>query len=244
MNDFAITADPGPFVLEEGRAELKLTVNVANMTANGLRVRVVPKALGGTQLSWLSVNEPLERDFAVQESHQFLVSIRASAGVAAGTYRFRLDAVSVAKPNTIFTVGPEILFEVKPNTPLPKPKPFNWFWVVVGAAVVIAGICVWLLWPKGIIVPDVTGQTLESANKALTNLQLIVDKTYQTTGTNAPNTVIDQDPHGGTRAKTNTTVILIIKQPPAPIKVEPIKGGPGPVVAPPILHKPGVMVPR
>jgi len=238
MNDFAITADPGPFALEEGRAELKLTVNVANMTANRLRVRVVPKALGGTQLSWLSINEPLERDFAVQESHQFLVSIRTPTGVAAGSYCFRLDAVSVDKPNTIFTVGPEILFELKHNTPPPPPKPFNWFWVLAGAAVVIAGIGVWLLWPKGIIVPDVTKQTLESAKNTLTNLQFNVDVTYQTTGTNAPNTVIDQDPHGGTRAKTNTTVILIIKQPP-----EPIKSGPGPVLVPPI-RKPGVMVPR
>jgi serine/threonine-protein kinase len=98
-----------------------------------------------------------------------VVQLKVPAGSPAGSYSFRLDAISEADPDEDFTEGPSVAFQVPEP---PKKKPFPWWIVIVAAAVVlliVIGIVVWLLVRDNgkATVPQVVGQPEPAAQTML-----------------------------------------------------------------------------
>lgn len=145
MAVFAIkTADDARASLTNGRGEV--VFNVTNTSGRPLRGRgrIVP--LGSAKADWLSIAGEVERNFSVNETHQFAVQLSVPPETAEGSYTFRLDVASVHNPDEDFAEGQTVAFEVPP-APVPN-GPFPWWIVAVVAGVIVligGGVVLWLL---------------------------------------------------------------------------------------------------
>ncbi|MDJ0868837.1 MAG: hypothetical protein QNK03_22200 [Myxococcota bacterium] len=141
-----------------------MSFTVTNRSPEELRgkVRLVPQE--GTDPSWLKLQLQAEategeeappaadlgrddeRAYGPNAATVFRVAIEVPDSVAAGDYRFRLDAATVRDPDREKTEGPTVAFAV-----LPKKKPKwelpDWWWIPLVAMLVIAigGTIAWWL---------------------------------------------------------------------------------------------------
>src|SRR5262249_2560016 len=138
----------------DGRGEITFTVT--NGSSRSLRGQLRVRPLGSTKGEWLNIAGGTERSFPPNGTQQVVVKIATPPGAPAGKYQFRLDAVSLVNPDDDFTEGPTVDLEIK-ATEAPK-KAFPWRLVAAAAgAVILIVTLTWLLWPKGVEVPDVVG---------------------------------------------------------------------------------------
>lgn len=131
---FAITSSSEALRLgSDGHGEASFTVT--NTTARSLGTRLVVRPLGGSQAAWFT--PPLETEIGLEpgKTTQHSVRLAVPPGVGSGKFTFRLDAVSIERPDEDFTEGPPISFELT-ATPAPAAKPFPW-WILVVAGVVL-----------------------------------------------------------------------------------------------------------
>ncbi|MEO8133201.1 MAG: hypothetical protein ABI831_04400, partial [Betaproteobacteria bacterium] len=144
---FAITTPKPKYELgSERKGEASFTVT--NTTERTLRGLLKIKPLDKTQLGWLTPSGDAERTFTGKGTHQVSVKIEVPASAPAGTYSFRLDAISVDNPDEDYTEGQAMAIEVPPPPP-EKPKKFPWWIpVVIVLILVIAGFALWSLLPK------------------------------------------------------------------------------------------------
>jgi cytolethal distending toxin subunit A len=133
---FDITA-PGDAVSlgPSGTGEIPFTVT--NVGASAVRGRAVLGPEKSAVLSWLKLAGEQERLLQPKQTDTFLVKVAVPPGTNAGDYSFRLDIVSVARPDEDSTQGPAIKIPV--ILAPPPPKPFPW-WILAVAAVVIGGL--------------------------------------------------------------------------------------------------------
>jgi hypothetical protein len=205
---FAITAaSERVSVGGDGRGEITFTVTNSSMRPLRGQLRVRP--LGSTNREWLNIAGETERPFSPNATQQVLVKVNVPPGAAAGMYQFRLDAVSVINPDDDFTEGPTINLEVK-ATEAPK-KTFPW-WIIAAAAgaLILIVTLAWLLWPKGVEVPEVVGLDVGEATKKFEDLKFKVEVTRQINASVASNRVFAQDPEGKSKAKAGATVMLLV----------------------------------
>jgi len=147
---FTVSVPPGSRTLRagaDGRAQVAYTV--ANKKPTPARARVRVAARDSSRDEWFQVEGDAERDFRAEEAQVFTVRVAIPRDVPAGTYGFRLDAVSVADPQEDFTEGDSIAVEWTPPPVTPRPR-LPW-WLIPAAAGVVAivvGVVVWRLWPE------------------------------------------------------------------------------------------------
>jgi len=141
---FAITVSPDSAQISAGKSG-KFVFTITNMlrTAETLRIRLVPTAPAAS--SWLQ--PPPEEECALQPqgTRQFTVTVAPPAGTRAGTYSFRLDAISVSDPDERFAEGPAVAFRVEESA-APR-RGFPW-WILAVAGVfllTVAGLTWYLL---------------------------------------------------------------------------------------------------
>jgi len=100
---------------------------VTNQTGHAVRVRVSVTPVGDPlpPAEWLKPPEITERDLAIDGAAQFTVLVAVPPKSAAGTYLFRLDAVSTQLPDEEWAHSPEVHFVVPetPDEPPPPPPP-------------------------------------------------------------------------------------------------------------------------
>lgn len=141
---FTITAAATSLALDPSRRG-QVVLSVANSSGRALRgrARVVP--LNAAAAPWLSILGEAERSFAVAEVHQFTVAAAVPPDAPAGGYPFRLDLVAEDRPNEDFSQGPSIALDV----PARAPRPFPWWLVAVGVAVLllVGAVVIWLTRP-------------------------------------------------------------------------------------------------
>jgi hypothetical protein len=92
---------------------------------------------------WVKIDGKAERHFEVNGEDAFTVTVTVPPqGAVAGTYSYRLDVVSAAKPDEGDSSS---VVNFKVEAPAPKPKP-NWMLIVaiIAAVVVIGGVVTWL----------------------------------------------------------------------------------------------------
>ena len=129
---------------------VRLVFTVTNTSQRPLRGSLRAKALDSGQASWLAISGETERDFPPGLAHQVEVNAKVPAGAAAGKFRIRLDALSVANPDDDFTEGPAVSVTVAAPAPKPPAKSMWWVWLIVGLVVLfVVGVALFLVFkPK------------------------------------------------------------------------------------------------
>ncbi len=119
-------------------------------------------------------------------------------------------AAEVKSPVPVETKAPAFAAETFPTQ---KKKPLGMILGVVAAILVTGAAAAYLMMPRQVTVPDLTGTTLPSATAKLQELKLAVGQTTpKDDPTKDPNTVLGQSPSANTTVKSGTTVDLVISQ--------------------------------
>jgi beta-lactam-binding protein with PASTA domain len=175
---FQITLPEGLSTLNlDSKGHGTVHYSVKNVSARPIDGRAVLVCLpqgdpNSVQKGWISLEGKAERHFEVNGEDTFTVNVSVPPKSAAGTYSYRLDVVSVAKPDegdssqpTRFTVVDTV----------PPPKKWGLIAAIIAAVVIVAGVGIWLaMRHKKPTVPNLAGMTVANATAALTanNLQL------------------------------------------------------------------------
>jgi beta-lactam-binding protein with PASTA domain len=199
---FIVTAAGEKVTLDEsGRARASFTVT--NASAEPLKGRLVTRPRKPAQPDWFSISGESIRDFAPNGTEQVVVQLAVPRGSRPGSYRFRLDAVSEAAPDEVFTEGPWVAVEVGQQQPK---KPFPWWIPAVAAAailLIVVAVLVLLLvrdgGEKSGAVPAVTSMSASVANSTLTDAGFTVQTRSEPVSDPTKNgDVQSQDPAAGT----------------------------------------------
>ena len=156
---------------------------------------------------WATIDESL-RTIAAGATVQYTVSFNASSAPG-GTYSVKLNAYSADEPPESKSGQTLSLELILPATPAgPKPRKFPW-WMVAAAAGLVAVIVVvaFILWPRNTEVPELTGGTLEQAQKALADAGL-GGQFVPIESTETPDTVLSQEPEAGTRVEPESVITV------------------------------------
>jgi serine/threonine-protein kinase len=152
----------------------------------------------------------------------------AGAGAAASGGRV-VPAAAVAPPPTVRESpgdgAPALL--VEPPPPPPDDRRL-WPWLALLLVLLLAagGIAAYLLTrPTKKVVPEVVGQTLNTARTVLQNDGFAVS-VLPVTSDKPAGTVIGEDPQGGTKANQGATIALTVSQGPGSTTVPSVKGLP------------------
>ena len=128
---------------------------------------------------------------------------------------------TLPEPATLIKPAVRVENKVVAETSPPAPrKPLGIIFAIV-ATVLVAGAGVgYMLMPKQVTVPDLSGSTLSDAATRLQALNLAVgQKSQKEDSTKAPNLVISQSPSPNARVKAGSTVDLVISQAPTAVAV-------------------------
>jgi len=151
---FSITTTTNAIVLDAaGRSAAVFTVN--NQTGRSVRVRTDVSAFPPTPAAWFSIDGASERIYPPGGAEAVTVLVAAGAPAPPGQYAFRLDAVSVDRPDEEWGHGPSVGFEVtapKPPPPPPPPKERRGYLETVLGAVAGAFLAILLSVIIGLIV--------------------------------------------------------------------------------------------
>src|SRR4029079_14133940 len=119
---FSITTTTNAIVLDAaGRSAAVFTVN--NQTGRSVRVRTDVSAFPPTPAAWFTIDDASERIYPPGGAEAVPVLGAAGAVPPPGQYAFRLDAVSVDRPDEEWGHGPSVGFEVAVPEPPPPPPP-------------------------------------------------------------------------------------------------------------------------
>jgi hypothetical protein len=198
----------------QGRGTAQYTVK--NVSAAPTDVRAVLVSLpplnppgGVVQNGWVKIEPPTDRLFDKDKTETFIVKIEITQKdrSKAGTYSFRLDAVTVAIPDR-GDEGPAVSFTLAPG----EVKPTNrlaWLIPVIVVLFLAIGIGAWLALRKtGPNVPDLTGKSTKDAVTLLAAAKLTLDPHVDTVAGKAEDAgkVVSQTPASGSKAKEGDAV--------------------------------------
>lgn len=203
----------------KGGATVQYTVkNVSGLPKDGRAVLLsIPQTnppKGAVENNWIKIDGATDRHFAPDQEEVFNVKIAAlpqdKPNCQPGNYSFRLDVVDIAKPDVGDSARP-LQFEVVKAAVKPMPK-WPILVAVIALVVIGGGVAAWLL-TRGIKVPDLTGKTVAEATQELANSKLTVDQNNVKENESTPENsgkVIDQNPKGGTNAKSGSAIEITI----------------------------------
>lgn len=224
---FAITTTETSIRLDDKRrAEFSCTVT--NTSRRRLRARVKIDALESAKEEWFSVATPddshgatrggtLELDFPADATYQLTVRIEVPPDAVIGKYACRVNAHAEDNPDEDFAEGPVVAFELK-KAEEKKKKAFPWWIIpVIVGVLVIAGVVIYLVLPKKVEVPAVTGIPVADARVRLEDVGLVAAEAEEPTAAVAQGQVIRQEPEPGTEVKRGSEVALVVASAP-PIK--------------------------
>ena len=207
---FAITTAKQTCELDtNGKAEASFTVT--NTTDRIQRGRLKVKALDNTKDAWIALAGDAEREFAANGTQQVSAKITVPASAAAGRYKFRLDAISVAEPDEDYTEGQTVAIEVAAPKP-ESPKRFPW-WIPAAIVLIllIVGAVVWKVLPDKVRVPDdLVGKTYDEARAKLQGLGLAAERKDEQTDKSPAGRVIGYVPTASTKVDKGATVTLSV----------------------------------
>ncbi len=200
----------------QGRATVQYTVK--NLSARKIDGRAVlvwlsqGKSPAGTvEKGWATIETP-DRSFDLDKEETYTVKILVPPKSPVGNYAFRLDAVSIDKPDEGDS-GPSVAFTVAAPSPSTSNFPL-WVIPVVLLVVIGLGVGLWLaLRPSGNPVPDLHGKTLSEADDILKKADLTLDQNnVQTAESKAEDSdkIIKQTPDAGQKASKGQAVKVTV----------------------------------
>lgn len=154
-------------------------------------------------------------------TQEFPFSVEIPADAKAGSFTVRVDVVDVDHQDDNFGQSPvlNVVIEAAVIQPPPPPPKKWWLWAAIAAGVVVLGVVVWILIPKGPKMPDVVGMRFADAQTKLVNdsIRIMrVDTLNTDTSTYKADVVIEQKPKGGTRLnkdRDSNIVRLVVETP-------------------------------
>jgi hypothetical protein len=143
-----VTTASRPFVITAAASSINLdaagaatsTITVTNTLGRPVTARAMIRAEQPLAMPWFTLQGDPELPLAVNQAHQFNVSISVPAGAPAGTYEFLLNVVGVENPDEISAQGPSITVNVAPSVAPPKPQPWPWIIAAIVVALVIIAV--------------------------------------------------------------------------------------------------------
>ena len=146
------------------------TFSVTNNATQPLAGRFSVVTQGDAKPQWVEVMGDAQRTFAPSETQQVSVSVSVPAAAPPGDYTCRLRVVNVNDPDNDYTDGAAASFTVPTIVPHHDDGFPTWGYVAIGVAlvVIVAGASFFLLRPKPLTVPDVTGMAFDAASATLT----------------------------------------------------------------------------
>jgi hypothetical protein len=228
---FEISANTATVKLDsQGRGTVQYKVkNVSAVAIDGRAVLISLPAnhppSGVVQNGWVKIEPPADRAFEKDRQEIFVVKIEVPQKdrSKAGTYTFRLDAVTVAVPDR-GDEGPAVAFTFDP-VPEKKPTPvLGWLIPLVIVLLILGGLGAWFalrstgttVQDTGITVPDLSGMTLDAAKAKLASINLTLAQPSET----GPNYVVTgQTPKYSAKAKSGDSVQVTMG--PRLIRIEP-----------------------
>jgi beta-lactam-binding protein with PASTA domain len=199
----------------QGRGTVQYKVkNVSAAPIDGRAVLIsLPPAnppAGVVQNGWVKIEPPTDRAFDKDKQETFVVKIEVPQKdrSKAGTYTFRLDAVTVAIPDR-GDEGPAVAFTLDP-APVKKPTPMlAWLIPLILVLLILIGLGAWFaLRSTGPKVPDLAGMSLNDAVTALTAAKLTLAQPPETIQSKPEDSdkVVSQTPAAGAKAKEGDAV--------------------------------------
>jgi len=198
----------------QGRTSVQYTVkNVSAAPIDGRAVLAcIPTGTppDNPHKNWVKIDGTAERHFDKDKEEVFTVKVAVPPKSASGDYTFRLDVMTVAKPDE-GDKGQAVAFSVAESA---KGGGFPW-WILVAAVIVLAvlGVGAWLLLRnKGIAVPNLAGKNTADAIAALTAVNLQLDPNVNTAQSTAADSgkIISQNPAAGTKAEAQSKVQVTV----------------------------------
>jgi beta-lactam-binding protein with PASTA domain len=195
----------------DDRGAGETTFTVKNVGAESIwgRATVLPDR--EERRGWFSIDRP-ERDFQAGEVEQIVVRLAIPAGKPTGPSSFRLHVASIKRGDEDFSVGAPIGFEIKPIEPPDTGGTSCGLrcWLLIAAAVVaVLIVAALLLWPGGTSVPEVVGQPIAEATRALEDEGLAV-RTVTEVSDKPAGTVLRQTPDAGEPVTGEGMVVELI----------------------------------
>ncbi len=208
--------DPSDFVRLETASALRRDIPVVPVLVHGAKMprpEQLPDDLkelayrNGVELTHVRWNSDLQllikamRPYVEDPKTQTAGSGHAAAGTAAAT-----DSVRASHPTNVAQVDTR-------TSSTARKKPLGKILGLVAAAVVAVIVVAFIMTPKQISVPDLSGSTLADATTKLQALNLAVgQKTLREDSTKDPNVVLSQSPSPNARVKAGSTVDLVLSQ--------------------------------
>lgn len=200
------------------------TFSVLNIAPSTLRARVRAVPLDEIPGEWVNVLGEREHDLVPDQPRPYVASIDVPPGSPGGTYRFRLDAMSVARPDDDFTQGPTMMFTVAEGLPPPPRRAIPWIpiaiagiiGVVVLAVVAIAAL-VFARPSDNVAIPAVATLPEPKAMAALTGACL-PEPCFKVTTTREDGPLANDgqalrsEPAAGSRVARGSAVKLVVSQ--------------------------------
>ncbi|HZJ10844.1 MAG TPA: PASTA domain-containing protein, partial [Trueperaceae bacterium] len=142
----------------------------------------------------------------------YAVDIAVPPEGVAGNYTLRLDVQGEDVPDRSHVQGPTVTFEVPAAAPPPPPRRFPWWIAAVIGLMVIAGIAFFLLRPRTVLVPEVSGQELVSGLSILddTGLEVAQPLTQRTSNSVDALHIIGTVPASGESVASGSEVEVIV----------------------------------
>jgi hypothetical protein len=206
-----------------GHAEAKFIVT--NVSGAPIRARARPVPMDEMPPGWLRLVGPPERDLAPEVPTEVLLSIDLPPASPAGSFRFRLDVASIARPDVDYVQSLPVILLVPGEPPKPEPKrPIPK--VVVIVPIVAVAVLVLVAVGIGVFVatrpdpmvtlPDVSGQPEPLARtelRALCEPRPCLQVGQRTVRSNLPDGfVVGTQPPAGTTVRRGSVVTLLVAE--------------------------------
>ena len=221
MPSFEIPDGPTTVALkkEGGFHKGSAVFGVTNKTGEGLTARLSVQIQGDGKAEWYQVQGESERPVAAGENQTVTVVAKIPAATPPGQHRIKLRAINLNDPDNDSTdsAATTVTIPDRPPPPPHKVPPVPWWILAVAAGVlvlVIGVIIAVVVIGGGSKVPDVVGQPYAEAAKALEKAGYKSNKRIdKETGEKPPETVLDQAPLAGAKAKKTETIVLTVAAP-------------------------------
>lgn len=159
---------------------------------------------------WAKIEGKPDRHFDVNGEDAFTVLVAVPPKSAAGTYSYRLDVVSAARPDEGDS-SPVVTFKVAAA----EVVPVRWGLIaaIIAIVLVVGGGMIWLIARKsGGGVPNVVGMNITDATAALTKANVRIQQpiTTKVQAVSDADVVLDQSVAPGTKIAADTSIALTV----------------------------------